>query len=1382
MAALCYERLLSSGKSGFSPLILFKAALAFQRAGDKAGFEQAWGKLAEAARDGLRVGEQTVRLDELHRIIGESGSAEAVAGAFDWPMFKGNPSRSAEGNGSAPFLEAKWSRSMYRQVLTEQWIKHAVQQQEERQQPVMSGYFPIAVTVQTKKGPVPLMVYRSYYGVHAVDLRNGHLYWEQPASGSFDKIAEYPDKTAQLNTGWLPAYQQTDPNLLFENSTVGTLSADTTRLFAVDDLVLPPHPSSPTIQQLQWGAQAHFGPLQEAVYQSRLQAFDLATGKFLWELGGPEGGELSETYFLGPPLPLAGKLYLLAEKASELRLLCLDAQKGDLTWAQPLANVRDRLLLDVGRRIRGVSLAYGEGILVCPTQAGAVLGVDLLSHSLVWEYSYREESPAQEPNHRFPRGAMWMNMNQSLKTEWKASAPVIAQGKVVFTAPDGNSINCLNLRDGTPIWRQNRGDDLYLGGVYDGKVVMVGKNSCRALALSDGKPLWRVDTGMPSGQGTASEHVYYLPLRSGVQSKEPEVCSIDMDKGIVLAHTRSRKKEVPGNLIFFDGDALSQTPTAVAAYPQLRVRLAQIDNALQRDPNDPIGLTDRGELKLDKGDLAGAVQDLRTALAHKPPADVLARTRAKYFETLTELFQRDFDGSQRYLEEYQELCKIAIPADASAEDRQKLQDEQQRRQANFLCLLAKGRERQGRLADAFQAYLDFGSLAGNHELISVIDEPAVKARADVWAQGRIAAMTAHATPEQRKPLEEKIALQWKTVQGSKSTDAIRKFVALFGSLFTVGKEARLYLAERLMEENAFLEAELQLLQVRGEKDSQLAGRAVEALARLTTQKNLLEDAAYWYRLLGQEYAQIVVHENKTGAELFREIAADKRFQPFLEEAPASWSGRFKVKKITSSFQAQATCTYEPKGEVLPYFQRNRLVLQSGSHLRLIDRATNDERWGLALPNQHANNNLQFQGSANPEARFSYHVQGHLIVINVGVIVYGFDPVDQKVLWEKNLYGSGVSNNHSIMQGANGPQILFPDGYQLSLGQAGPVEPAYVCVRTREGLIAIDPLRGTVLWQRQDIPVRAEVFGDDQHVYCVELHADNSVGNSHAFRAHDGVSEEVPEFGRLFARRTVVVGRKIFVQDRVVEGTRLRFYDVQTGKDLWKKVFSADAVGLKSDDPELAGVAEPKNGGKITLINLRTMQEVLTARVEPKDLDKAQLIHLISDRDNYYIAIQKAFEMQANPWGMPNQNVVNGIRWTLVNGKIYAFDRGTGKLRWKNDVLNQTLILDQFRDMPIMLFTARYHRAANNAGALNRGMIQQVTAVKSIDKRTGKLLYDEEFVNNNFAQAFYALNINRQAGTIDFVSYNLKIQHYLDPDSRKAEASLKKKSESDGKTP
>ena len=238
-------------------------------------------------------------------------------------------------------------------------------------------------------------------------------------------------------------------------------------------------------------------------------------------------GELADSYFLGPPLCVNGKLYVLAEKQQELRLICLEnvkeatdghAGKPKIDFVLPLGTARDsRLQTDSLRRVNAAHLSYGEGVLVCPTNLGYVIAIDLLQNSLLWAYPYRDKAD-EDDNGALGMGGPGMGMAYSRQDGgrsaacrhdraerpadrqgppqqgWKASAPIIQDGKVVFTAPDSKSIHCVNLKDGTPAWSRPRQEgDLYLGGVVNGKVIVVGHEGRprlqpRATARSRGSP------------------------------------------------------------------------------------------------------------------------------------------------------------------------------------------------------------------------------------------------------------------------------------------------------------------------------------------------------------------------------------------------------------------------------------------------------------------------------------------------------------------------------------------------------------------------------------------------------------------------------------------------------------------------------------------------------------------------------------------------------------------------------------------------------------------------------------------------------------------------------------------------------------------------------
>ncbi|MBL8795070.1 MAG: PQQ-binding-like beta-propeller repeat protein, partial [Planctomycetia bacterium] len=1368
IAALYFDRLYRrQGSDKLSPWTLYKIALSAYRSGDKEAGDEVWKTLVKKIeRDG------GLQLDAKQFISVGALRAELDKAIVDEPknvrepmVYRGGPSRTEQGYGGAPFLDHLWTASTLPiksdvKSWTEDNLNHALRfLQDQRGQAVMPAFFPVAAANK--------VIYRTYDGVYALNLKQeGKIAWYSHTDGGLQTVLNDANKKAQLDQ-WSNIYRQNGPQgILFENSVTGSLSTDAARVYVIDDLAIPPHPAY--LRNFMWGGAPNFGALTDLVNRNSLKAYNLESGKLVWELGGrfDKESELAGSFFLGPPLPLGGKLYLLNEKNSELRLVCIEPkdQPGDaippaptIVWTQTLANAKDKIQLDFNRRINAAHLAYADGILVCPTNAGAILGVDLLSHSLVWAHSYRDDKAPQNPN---PKIAMinGMPMMPAMNSEWRIAAPAIQDGKVVFTAPDGGAVHCLDLRDGSLLWKHSRAsDDLYFAGVFHGKALIIGKNSCKALSLTKGEQVWRLDNvGTPSGQGAASENVYYLPLRAG-QDKEPEVCAINVDTGRVVAHTKSRKKEVPGNLIFYEGQVLSQTLTSITAYPQLQSKLTLIDERIKQNPKDPLALIERGELCLDKGELDKAYADLHTALENNPPADMIPKAKQKLYETLTDMFQRDFNVAEKYLEEYKTLCQ---PENA---------EERRRRQGNLLCLVAKGRERQGRLVDAFQAYTDFGALAGSQELVSSLDEPNTKSSPAVWARGRIAAMMDKAKPEQRQPLETRLAEQWAGVKDTNDVQALRRFADLFGAGLAVGRQARLKLADRLLDSardakaDELREAQLLLLQVEGQKavDPEAAGQAVETLARVMLRKGLMDHAAHYYRALGRDFTKVVIKDGKTGADLYSELTTDKRFLPFLEDARQSWNGKFKVSEIHGQFPMQPSFTLEPIGDLLPFFQKHRLALDMNlQQLRVVNQIDGKDQWKSAnLPS------LQYLNHGHANIRTTFSVQGHVVVVGLGHMVYGLDPVDQKKLWEYNLYAPGSSSMPQLGQVTRDREgnltLLYQDGWMQKLGQTGAVEASYVCLQTRNGLVALDPIKGTMLWTKSDVNAsRTQIFGDEQYVYLVELNGDGAAASANrAVRATDGVTVPVPDFTEAFRNKLKVRGRTLLVKDELAGGaTQLRLYDVPTGKDVWKQEFPANSTVLKCESGDIAGVVDPE--GNVAVFDLNTRQEVFKAKVKKEDLDKLQEAWLLVDRDQYYVALNKTADPNLNNgiW----MNVYHGMRTLTVNGSLYAFDGANGKTKWINPIQNQMLVLEQFKELPVLIFTSRYNKWVNQG---NNRIAMHVVATKSLHKASGKLLFDKELSNN--VNNFHALQVDPKAGTIDLVSFNLKIRHELDRDGKAA---------------
>ncbi len=441
----------------------------------------------------------------------------------------------ADDRGPDRLKKSIWAKSMLKDEIadrTRSLLEEAVKARGSGSRALLPTFFPI---VSGDK-----LIYRSYRCVCAVNINAGEVIWESIRMlGSLDALARDYGVVRDVKR-WLKMCAQQDSRgiLLFENSVVGAVSADDKHVFAIDDLAVPPEPGTKK-------------ELPESFYRSRLVAFDLTTGRIDWERGDPlfDKSELADSYFLNPPLVIDGKLYTLTEKAGAIRLVCLGAEDGKLLWSEKLHAARKQLLAEPGRRIATAPLSYADGLLVCPTNDGVLFGFDLGARKIRWTYRYR------------PNGAT------RLFSDWTPAAAVLAAGRVVFTCPDGVAVNCLSQRDGSLAWQVDRHDDRYLAGVYDDRVVLVGERHCRALNLKDGKELWRAETGQPSGRGVANGGVYYLPVAISAATGKPEVLTLDIATGRILAHLPANEGETLGNLLIHANLLISQNATDVTASP-----------------------------------------------------------------------------------------------------------------------------------------------------------------------------------------------------------------------------------------------------------------------------------------------------------------------------------------------------------------------------------------------------------------------------------------------------------------------------------------------------------------------------------------------------------------------------------------------------------------------------------------------------------------------------------------------------------------------------------------------------------------------------------------------------------------------------------------------
>src|SRR5262249_26974900 len=151
------------------------------------------------------------------------------------------------------------------------------------------------------------------------------------------------------------------------------------------------------------------------------------------------------------------------------------------------------------------------------------------------------------------------------QNRWLDSLAIVADMRVIVTPRDTNEIYCLNLLDGSLVWKKPRGEGLFVAGIHQGKGLVVGRSYVQALNLTDGEPSWPepASVPVPSGRGFVAGDYLHLPLATA------EVATISLRDGRVVARARSLAGNVPGNLVSVRGNVVSQGADFLEAFRQL---------------------------------------------------------------------------------------------------------------------------------------------------------------------------------------------------------------------------------------------------------------------------------------------------------------------------------------------------------------------------------------------------------------------------------------------------------------------------------------------------------------------------------------------------------------------------------------------------------------------------------------------------------------------------------------------------------------------------------------------------------------------------------------------------------------------------------------------
>ncbi len=1196
-----------------------------------------------------------------------------------WTMFRGDSTRNASSPQATPTWQPAWVRdTLDRAENDDPNLAESIRTPLNELQGELRNQGWLNVPVVHPLAIGDRIVFRTLANLRAVDLKSGELLWESAIlDPAYEQILE--QSTASRSTAAAPGQQS--PLAMYLNQrawrdlTFGTISTDGDRVYSLEDLgFVGPFQTNPRAPQHPLAPQ-HF---------NKLMAFELASGKLRWEIGGPSGDfalDAADTFFLGAPLPIGDQLFVLGETNGEISLFVLDPQTGAPLWKQLLVNPQMSVDRYPARRQAGISPSFGEGVMVCPTTAGAVVGVDVARRMLLWGYRYQTTADNSPLDARARMMMRMMNSNMVSEADhedrWLDHVPTLAEGRVLLTPRDSDSLHCLNLVDGEPLWTIPRGQGLYLAGVFEGKAIVVGRSHIAAYDLATGDLAWKEVTPipMPAGRGLRSGPHYRLPLTTG------EIATIDLNTGRILARSQSADGKVPGNLVAVGGAMISQSVDSLFAFQPFGKLEADLARTLEADPDNAAALTRRGEIRLHTGEEEAGLKDLRRALEIESEP----RAGAMVVATLLEGLRYDFAKYQKFTPEIEELVR---------DPRQK---------SRYLRLHAAGLHEVGRQDEAFAEYLKLaGPGTGEPELQRM--NSTLTVRSDRWVRPRARTIFEEAGAEQRAKLELLIREQLDQAVQNEDPRPLRRFVTMFSGL-PLADEARRELVERLDPAQDGLEIELLLHRLQDSADVETAGFATAHLASMLIALERFQDALPHLEALATRFADVPCLGEQTGDALAAAWRSDEEIQDAMA-AHAGWPDReIEAEEKQQNGGAERTYPVDVIGSPGPYYRgwlfqldqrRQNLFAYDGAGVR---------QWSLSLtanggsvPNVYANH---------------VRIHGHLLVVVLGnrfIVLDGLAAGDRpRQLWHRDLFESVPGPNRN--RGVNIQQVVLPGGarrivvldqYRRPLGEVGPITDEFICYQSGKTVYAADPLTGRTLWERHNISRGGKLFGDQETVLVVR----NGTNQAEALRAADGHSLGVRRVVGDTARLATIGRHELswIVQN---QRSHLSRTDVLTGETVWTTDFSERAKMTVIEDEEVA-VLEPT--GEFAVIRVSDGKELLSAKLESDE----SLSRIIVLRSNQHYTL-----LTESTGGNNNVRAIGvGFNNPIVNGFAYGFDRVEGKELWRRKIERQSIEPNQPLNLPTLVFTVRTYTLFRGGRPFNRNEYH----LAILDKRNGRMIH------------------------------------------------------------
>jgi outer membrane protein assembly factor BamB len=974
------------------------------------------------------------------------------------PMFGSSVDRGGNSAGQMPLTNMRWALPTTASHLQEKIVRDYTDDLANSGRLPPPSWTPLVVGDQ--------LLMRTTERLVGVDYTTGKRVWTYPWQSGWG-----PSEDEGILFDELSADEETDERIsgrIWNDVPYGQVTSDGERAFMLTDL--------PDIKMASFSRTMMFGGTRPADKTTNtLVALEMETeGKLLWRLGqnGDPTSPLAEAFFLGPPLPLDGRLYVMAEIAGDILLCCLDPSNGNQIWRQHLVAIESGGIdSDALRRVSGAMPTFQEGMLICPTGAGACVAIHLIDRTLAWGAVYDRSNDIMRVNNR-GRGLEPMKLMQ----RWDNGIAIGSGSSILVTPPESERLMGFNLRNGKSLFQyKNRVNMKYLAGIREGKFVLVSTNEICAYDLKTGNRLWcSPEDFVASGQYVAGRGVfgkddYIVPTTTN------ELIRVSLKDGSVLQRRSTRYPL--GNMVAVAGDIIVQSPTMLAVAFGEKTLEPIVEQRLAENPDDFDALVRKSELLIQKGQRREALEILRRARSQQSDNDEVQMLSVS---AMLGMLRDDPQTGEDYVDELNNL--IDRPA----------------QRVELLSLRLRGAMQQEEWVKATEQALLLSQLLLSEDTVEglakdVVNDPTRSCSLDCWLASRMSEISNQVSASQESEINDLIEEAAKA-QINKPNQICARWIRHFSPWAAVSK-TRQTLADRYLDSKQWLAAERlllntdtidSLLQDAASAEASLQRSRLVRLSKTYLDGGMPEDTL---RILaglegddGNENRNENNHDEDQADELERLAASRVLSYQWPEGVSLDWRSQDLGHRIGQSNQ-----------------RYSETVILSGQHF-LGWQLTNEGRAPLAMRNTMGLSRIiSMEGIQGIESRENEAVISGgtmLVTMSTGMIcvdLFRMLSGDTSVRWSHSWGGdgSGVANR-SLLPTPFGDQVVrrklstraAAPADQIPELAVGPIVGDRCFVLQGGDLMALDVVTGEVLWRNSDAPKNGVVVSDGKQVAVV----------------------------------------------------------------------------------------------------------------------------------------------------------------------------------------------------------------------------------------------------------------------------------------------------------